>query len=203
MDIDYLVDYVIKVQHPLNLKSLLKNPIELEVGVTNATTGQPKFFSKRDVPNFYDLIRASCAVPYFARDKVRIGKADYYDGTIGSSTGLEQVKDEQNVLIVLIRDKPRSYPNLVRNPASWLFMRSETPKLQEAIWKMVARYDKLLSDIEKLKFGKNVAVIQPSRAMPMFRVDTSLQRLKKTIQLGYQDTLRHKGLDAFFAKISQ
>jgi hypothetical protein len=37
----------------------------------------------------------------------------------------------------------------------------------------------------------------------MFRVDTSLQRLKKTIQLGYQDTLRHKGLDAFFAKISQ
>ena len=201
MDIDYLIDEVIKKKFPLDLESLRTSPVDLEVGVTNAETGIPRYYSKNDSVDFFELLRASCAVPYFSREKVYFDGDHYYDGTIGSVSGLERVFDDQNLLIVLTRPQ-KLLPKMVlgRRILKWLLIRKETMGLQETIWSMVSRYDAVHKEIDELAKKRNVCVIQPAENLPMFRIDSRLSRLERTIQQGYLDTINKKELEKFFDK---
>ena len=203
MNINFLVDEMIQKRYPLNLPALKNNLTELEIGVTNAETGASIFFSKDNPINFYELLRASCAVPYFSEGKVCFGGRCYYDGTIGSVSGLERVFDEDNILVVLTRPSI-SLPKMFffRKILRWLLIRNETIALQEAIWSMPARYEQIPSFIEEIRQKKNIAVIQPKKNLPIFRIDTRFSCLSQTIRQGYDDTMNHRGLEDFFRKIS-
>lgn len=203
MRINFLVDEMIKSRYSLNLSALKNNPIKLEIGVIDAETGGSIFFSKDDSINFYELLRASCAVPYFSEGKVCFGGRCYYDGTIGSVSGLERVFDEDNILIVLVRPPtPLSKMLFFRKILRWLLIRNETIALQEAIWSMPARYEQMPFFIDGMRQKKNIAVIQPMNSLPIFRIDTRFNCLSQTIRQGYNDTMNHQGLEDFFRKIS-
>jgi predicted patatin/cPLA2 family phospholipase len=178
----------------LNLNALKNSQIKLEVGVTDAETGESLFFSKNDPIDYHELLRATCAVPYFSRASVNLQGRHYYDGTISSVSGLERVFDEDNILVVLIRNQPRQYSTLIRKISSWLFIRKETTDLQKAIWNMVVRYKQIPDILSELNKKKNIVVIQPK--------EMKLSRLRRAIKQGYDDTMNHPGLDNFFAKIS-
>lgn len=203
MNIDFLVDEMIKDRYSLNLLALRSSPIKLEIGVTDAETGVSIFFSKDDPINFYELLRASCAVPYFSEGRVCFGSRCYYDGTIGSVSGLERIFDEDNVLIVLTRPSiPLPKLFFFRKVLRWLLIRNETTALQEAIWSMPARYEQIPRLIEEIRQKKNIAVIQPKENLPIFRIDARFNCLSQTIRQGYDDTMNHHGLEDFFRKIS-
>lgn len=200
MDIDFLVDEIIKRKFPLDLDGLKKSLIDLDVGLTNAKTGESVFFSKNDDIDFYELLRASCAIPYFYGKKVCLGADCYYDGTISSVCGIEKAKDEDNILVVFTRpNKPLMKIILFRKILKWLLIRKETKELQEAIWSMVANYEKIPSIINDLSGKeKNVVIIQPQRKLPIWRIDMSLHRLQKTIKQGYDDVMNNKEIDKLF-----
>lgn len=201
MNINYLVDEVIKEKFPLDLESLRTSPIDLEVGVTSAETGISKYYNKNDSVDFFELLRASCAVPYFSRGKVCFDGDYYYDGTIGSVSGLERVFDDQNLLIVLTRpQKLLRKAILGRKILKWFLIRKETQALQETIWNMVAIYNEVPKVIDELSKERNIVVIQPENNLPMFRIDPRLSRLERTIQQGYLDTINKKELEKFFDK---
>ena len=203
MHIDFLVDEMIRQRYPLNLSTLKNSRIKLEIGVTDAGTGNSVFFSKDDPIDFYELLRASCAVPYFSEGKVCFGGRCYYDGTIGSVSGLERVFDEDNILIVLTRPSaPLPKMFFPRKVLRWLLIRNETTALQEVIWSMPVRYEQIPSRIEEMRQKKNIAVIQPKSGLPIFRIDTRISCLSQTIRWGYDDTMDHQGLEDFFKRIS-
>lgn len=204
IDIDFLVDQEIKQKFPLNLSALKNSPIDLEVGVTNATTAESKYFSKNDPVDFYELLRASCAIPYFYGKKVKLNGEYYYDGTIGSVSGLERVSNESNIIVILTRP-PKPLPEAVffRKILKWLLLRKEAKILQDTIWDMPRRYLQISAVIKKLKITKNVVVVQPQKSLPIFRIDNRLKSLQKTIDQGYSDVLRNKELADFFNKIQR
>ena len=77
-------------------------------------------------------------------------------------------------------------------------MREGRRELQAAIWNMITQTSSIPDQIETLRKDKNVAVIQPDEELPMWRIDPRIDRLRRTIKQGYEDTLNHPGLTNFF-----
>jgi len=204
MDIDFLVDEMIRKRFPLDVAALMHSPVKFDVGVTHAITGSSWYFSKNVCECFfYELLRASCAVPYFYGKQVYLNGEYWYDGTIGSVVGLEQAINEQNILFILTRP-PRPIRKLAvpRMVLRWLLLRSEHQALQRAILNMPREFNRALEDINELKKERNIVVIQPRKRLPIWRIDTSMERLRATIEQGYQDTLHNKKeLEFFFAQV--
>jgi len=64
VDIDFLVDSVLKRKHPLNVQKLLRSPTTLHVVLTDAETGKKKVISNhRHFLKIYEELRATAAMP--------------------------------------------------------------------------------------------------------------------------------------------
>lgn len=214
MDIDFLVDEVIKNRFPLDVKSLKESQIKFDVGVTDYVTGRPRYIEKNspEADNFYELIRASCAVPYFGHEPVSLGRDrrglhQFLDGNIGSVSGVDDVGNEENIIIILTRPLAEPLPQriLVRKLAAWLLMRSFPPQIRQAIWNMLTQVGSLPGEVEALKKTRNVVVLEPSTPIDMWRIEIrkdGKKRLHKTIRQGYNDTMNNIDLEEFFKKIN-
>jgi predicted patatin/cPLA2 family phospholipase len=202
MNIDFLVDHVIRERFPLDLLALKNSDIKLDISVTHAMDGSSYFIPKSSELDFYEVLRASCAVPYFYGKKVPLGDHLYCDGVIGSVASLEAIQKEKNVILVLTRPFQKS-PKLIilRKILQWLLISDESPELQRAIWNIPSRIDRLPDDILDLRGRCNLAVICPDERLPMFRIDNNLERLRRTIAQGYDDVMASSELDDFFKKL--
>ncbi|TSC73565.1 MAG: putative esterase of the alpha-beta hydrolase superfamily [Parcubacteria group bacterium Gr01-1014_48] len=202
MNIDFLVDEEIRKRYPLDLSALKESGIAFEVGVTHAVTGKSTYFSTTSSNDFYELLRASCAVPYFYGRHVLLDGEYWCDGTIGSVLGLERAMDENNILLILTRPPiPIKNLTLLRKILRYFLLRTEQPRLQEAVWNMPAKFNEALLEIQRMREKKNIAVIQPKRRLPMMRIDTSMRRLNATIEQGYDDTTaQYEALETFLKK---
>lgn len=202
LNIDFLID-TIKTKYSLNIKKLKNSPTKLEIGLTNVINGKPVFLSNKSSVDFFELIRATCAVPYFYGKSVCINGNHYYDGTIGSVCGIEQVTGEKNILLVLTRpQKPLRKMAILRKIMSELLISNETEELQQTIWSMVERYNNIPNVINKLSKNKHIVVIQPKNKLPVFRIDNRLDRVKRTIRQGYYDTINSKELKGFLNNLN-
>lgn len=198
LNIDFLIDEMAKRKYPLDTKRLMKNPVQLEVSVTNAETGEAKFYPKESDLDYFELLRATCAVPYFYGKHVLLDNEYYCDGEIGSLIGLEAIANYKNILIVLTRP-PEQLPKLllVRKLLQWLLIRHETPALQSAIWEVQNRFNELPDILHKLRSERHVVVIAPSMALSMNRIDNRLGALKKVMEQGKMDALASNNVKTF------
>ncbi|MEK7532312.1 MAG: patatin-like phospholipase family protein [Patescibacteria group bacterium] len=201
MNIDFLVDDEIRKRYPLDVRALMESRIELEIGVTHAVTGQSVYFQKTDAIDFYELLRASCAVPYFYGKYVLLDGKYWCDGTIGSCTGIEQASNERNILLILTRPpRPIKKLTLLRKILRYFLLSAEYSGLQEAVWNMPAQFNHMMREIARMGEWKNMAVIRPKQKLPIMRIDTSVRRLNATIQQGYDDTTAQIGILEKFLK---
>ncbi len=202
LNIDFLVDEMIKKQFPLDVPALRKSSIQMNVGVTDSETGQPHFFSQHSNVDYHELIRASCAVPYFYGKHVSLDGRLYCDGSVGSPVSLEPLAGQQNILIVMTRPAgPFVKLFTIRKILQWFMIRHEPQALQEAIWTVPARFEQAYRDMDALAARYNVAVIAPQQKLSQRRIDPSLLRMHQTIDQGYRDAMSHTGLEEFFRKV--
>jgi predicted patatin/cPLA2 family phospholipase len=204
INIDFVADDFVRKKCPLNVNSLKKSKIELDIGVTDANTGKAKFFSNTDKINFYELLRATCAIPYFYGKRVVLNGHEYYDGTIAGVKDEKVLNQEKNIIFIhTTPDKPAPKLLFFRKILRKILVGNESKELQEAIWKMMECPEEEKKFVEKIKEGgRNVAVIRPSNWLPMNRIDNRLSRLKKIIEQGYYDTINNKELEEFFNQIT-
>jgi predicted patatin/cPLA2 family phospholipase len=83
VDIDYLVDDVLKRQHPLNENAMRAAPASLLTVLTDAESAEATTISNR-VPgvDIYELFRATAALPGLYNRKVPIGERRFVDGGV-------------------------------------------------------------------------------------------------------------------------
>jgi predicted patatin/cPLA2 family phospholipase len=91
MDIDYLVDTVFKKQEPLAIEQLRNSPIELFIPVTHARTGHCEYLTKDTQVDFFEILRATAAIPIFYGKQVSILGEKYVDGEL-TPTIVDHVK---------------------------------------------------------------------------------------------------------------
>ena len=83
VDIDYLVDLVLKHKRPINIENLLKSHSKLHIVVTNAQTGRKEVISNHHkFVEIYEEFRATAALPLLYDKKVAIGDKWYIDGGV-------------------------------------------------------------------------------------------------------------------------
>ena len=83
VDIDYLVDLVLKHKRPLNLDKLRNSRTKLHVVVTNAQNGRKEVLSDHaDFVEIYEEFRATAALPMLYDKKVNIKDKWYIDGGV-------------------------------------------------------------------------------------------------------------------------
>ena len=77
-------------EYPLDFPQMMANPAELIVVATDARTGQPHYFDKRDFrQDWYDPFKASSAIPGICRSW-KIDGHPYFDGAISDPIPLDK-----------------------------------------------------------------------------------------------------------------
>lgn len=89
VDIDYLIDIVLKKYNPLDMAKVAASPIKILFPLTNFKTGQLEYFSNTDAVDTWEVLRAAKSVPFFTNlfhiQGVTINGKDYSDSTASAS----------------------------------------------------------------------------------------------------------------------
>ena len=109
VDIDYIIDTVLKEKWPINLPALKKAHTELHVIVTNASDGRKEVISDhKDFAEIYEELRASAALPLVYDKKVKLGDKYYVDGAVADSVPVDVALDLGCTDIVVVLTKQLS-----------------------------------------------------------------------------------------------
>lgn len=111
VDIDYLVDLVMKHKRPLNLANLLKSHSKLHVVMTDAKTGKKIVLSDHHkFANIYEEFRATAALPILYDRPVLVGGQYYIDGGVSDLLPVDvAVKLGCTDIVVIMTQQISSY----------------------------------------------------------------------------------------------
>ena len=195
LNIDFLVDQAIRRIFPFDHSAFTASPVQFEVGATDVLTGVSTYFTKESNVDFFELIRATCAVPYFYGKTVNLNGTSYCDGTIGEVVGLSRVQSQEKTLVILTRpDTPIPKLLFIRHVLRKILLKNESPQLQQAIWDMPRKFNELPTVLAKLQQAGSLFILQPTQPLPMFRIDSRPNRLSQTIEQGYKETVNNPTL---------
>ena len=94
---------------PLDFDAFMKSPMEYWLVATDAQTGKPTYFSKKDMhKDDYRHVMASCAIPAVCRP-VEINGRFYYDGGVSDSIPVQKAMDDGCDKLVVILTKPYDF----------------------------------------------------------------------------------------------
>jgi predicted patatin/cPLA2 family phospholipase len=190
IDIDYLIDEVFKKQEPLDIINLRKSPIKFFASATNYTTGELKYFSNRDSVDFFEILRATKAMP-IAYNKPILIEGNRYCDTFKSSSPYVHIKKaiEENLTdIILIDTTTKENLNTKLFFNTWL--RFKNKKFKENYY-----------DIKKKNtFEVNIYTITPKKPLQITTLNNNSKLLKKTFSQGYKEIQEDKGFAEFIRK---
>lgn len=94
---------------PVDYDAVMKNPCYFECAATDAETGRPRYFSKKDMsPDDYSVIKASCALPV-ASKPVEVDGHFYYDGGVSDSIPIYRAGEMGCDRVVILLSKPKGF----------------------------------------------------------------------------------------------
>ncbi|OGY92509.1 MAG: hypothetical protein A3H70_04680 [Candidatus Komeilibacteria bacterium RIFCSPLOWO2_02_FULL_48_11] len=194
IDIDYLIDVVFKQQQPLDIVGMRQSPILFNVGATNRVTGEVTYFSNRDAVDFFEVLRASKAMPIAYRKSVAINGVQYYDSYLSSGirAGVRRALELGAERLLLFNTDIQSWPGALMYRA-WLAWQAKEfrdgyQKEKEAITRS------LIPDRARL------VMIQPRQPLPVSTLNNNRAKIHQTIEQGYQETLNNQELKEFILK---
>ena len=110
VDIDYLVDDILKCKKTLNVLKVRRSLSLLHIFLTDAETGQEAVITNRDEHlDLMEAIRATSALPILYNRKVRVGSRSYIDGGLVDSLPVQRAIDLGCTDIVVVLTRPPGY----------------------------------------------------------------------------------------------
>lgn len=173
-------------EDPLNFEKLAQSDSELIIVTTNAKTGKPEYFSKKDIIKD-DLwaIKASCAMPVACKPFSH-GCASFFDGGVSDPIPVKKAFEMGCDKVYVIIPRPAvkkkhefSYlmkPFLKDNPEILRLM-SERPEIYNSQLSLLNEY---------IKKGK-VVLIAPDCDKGMNMISKNLKRMDSYYKKGYND----------------
>lgn len=190
IDMDYLYGTLSNSdgENPLDYRALAANPAEFIAVATNAETGNAKYFDKTSIKmDNYDILKASCSIPFVCRPYM-INGTPYYDGALSDPVPIEKAFSLGYEKVVLILTKPRDF---IRTP-------EKDEKLAERIQKkypLAAKQLRLRAqnynegiELAKLceKEGR-ILIVAPDDTCGVDTLTRNKKALKRFYEKGYQD----------------
>ncbi|MBF0492385.1 MAG: patatin family protein [Deltaproteobacteria bacterium] len=187
VDVDYLLDEVLKKEIPLPLEEFLKGEARVYINTTDCSSGQAVYFEARE-PGLVEHLRASCAMPYLYRRKVILNGRRHVDGGVSASIPIEKALQEKCDEIIVIGTRPKGYrkkPNPV-GFLNYLFF-PRYPNLAKALnqrWKI---YNDTLDWLENPPANVKVILIRPEGKLSVGRTTRDPKKIKAAYEMGYRD----------------
>lgn len=197
VDIDFLVDVVLKQRRPLGLEILRTSPSLLEVVVVNAETGQPEVVTSRDDGyDFYEVIRATAALPGLYNRKVRLGNGRYVDGGLVDALPVGRALEDGADVVLTVATRLFGYRD---EGSGWLYRRiarllahGQTPAIRSLLGypnRLLNETLRLLEDQADAPFpGWCVWPSDPSVLVDRTTIDGS--QLRRCADMGRRDMCR-------------
>jgi len=184
MDIDYVVDVLVKKKEPINMEKLKDSPIHFLIAATDAHSGKVKFFSNREDIDLYEAMRATSALPVLYGKTVRIQGNEYIDSN-NSAAYMGHVRKAISLgatKIIVIEPRHEYDWSSRFKFRPWLISKNKEFRKQYALDET--------KDIRKVDVFISPKV--PHKSTPF---NNNLNLIKTTMQQGYDETIKNKELE--------
>jgi predicted patatin/cPLA2 family phospholipase len=182
LNIDYLVDDVLKRLAPMDVPALERSPIDYFVPVTEVHSGITRYVGKEDRTDMFEVVRASCAVPFFYGKKVPLPWGTFIDGEIGPTT-LDHVTKAMQLgarnILVVSNMTPRTRAG---DLTTHVYAQLVSKGLADAI-----RHD--LSGVAGCVSAQGARIVCIEPDIPISNLAHSPQKLAETFDSGVHDAL--------------
>lgn len=178
---------------PLDYKTFMNNPTQLDIGVYNMDSNKVEYFGK----NYFDpieqrLMKASCSLFLLTRP-VKFRKHMYMDAGLVDMIPIEQSIRQGMEKHVFISTKEENYvrkpaPNWQINLARLFYPGNKI--IRENLRIRHENYQKQWGIVKKLEEEGNAIVLRPSKDYGVTRYTHDKELLGRWFDLGYQDTLQ-------------
>lgn len=188
------MDYVYGVlsnddgENPLDYTALAANPAPFIAVATNAETGVIKFFDKSDMSrNHYDILKASCSIPFVCHP-YSIGGVPYYDGALSDPVPIEKAFSLGCEKVVLILTKPRDFlrtPDKDRKLAAGI--RKRYPLAAAQLERRAARYNDGIALARQYEKQGKLLIVAPDDTCGMDTLTRNPEAMKRFYEKGFRD----------------
>ncbi len=188
VDIDFLVDAVLKAKYPLDLSGLTKTRTRLHVVLTNARTGRKKVISDHHLfKQIYEEIRATAALPLLYDKKIKIEGNEYIDGGVADLLPIDvAIKLGCTDILVVMTQQLQSF-NFDKRHVRLVnhLVRRFARKQSTAVRKILPNNEKVLKN--------NLRLLQhPSRKIRIYLLEPSDEDI--LVSIATTDKLKIKAL---------
>ena len=188
------MDYVYGVlsnddgENPLDYAALAATPAQFIVVATNAETGKVQYFHKNDMSqNNYDVIKASCSIPFVCHPYF-IDGVPYYDGALGDPIPIEKAFSMGCDKVVLILTKPRDFlrtPNKDRKLAAWI--RKKYPLAATQLKQRAKKYNAGVDLAKRYEEQGKLLIVAPDDTCGIITLTRNSEAMKRFYEKGVQD----------------
>lgn len=210
VDIDYMVDQALKVDLPIDLKALTTSPTRLEVVLTDADSAEPFVVSNRDVGvDFYEVIRATAALPSLYNKRVALNGRSYVDGGASDAVPVVRAVDAGATRVVAVLTRAPGFRRTDKGLAFRLLgramARGQSPAIKTLIGREDVRFNEAMDLLEGV--GSRAAALEQWSVWPsdldklVGRTTFDKAKLQACADMGREDmqatlSARHDGSTA-------
>lgn len=185
IDIDFLANGM-RDLYTMDEKKLTDPNINLYLATTNADTIKANYFSSQKYGHvWYEVIRASMAMPFYYNKKIKIDDDFYIDGDISTNLndhiGLAQELGADKFIIA----QTDNYIPTDLFPSAILALMGNKFIRHFAV--------QLFKSKRKLKTNNpNYIIIKPKKSLPTLTLNNNVESIKYSIDLGYNDAMHNE-----------
>lgn len=208
VNIDYLIDSLVKEKYPLDVDAVLGSGMELIVPLTDSDTGEVSYLTNTegfDGCNFFDVLKASMALPLplisYGKNVLLKDRA-YFDGGYGDPLPVDhpKIKDTRKIIVLT---KNKNYPledTWLEKAITEIFR----PMMKEGVYRQIKRNSELyMEKLEKIsEYEKNGdIVIRPKYKLN--GLNNSRKNLRNCIELGRKDLSENEEVRMLMGELMQ
>jgi predicted patatin/cPLA2 family phospholipase len=195
VNIDYLVDVALKQKCPLSIPRLRESRSLLEVILTDAETGHPVVFTNRDPIDFYEIIRATAAMPILYNKRILLDGKYFVDGGLADALPVVRAVQENATLVVAVLTRNPGYREDPKTPLFRLAVRLSTRSQSHAIRSLIGSDNELYNEAIEILENRS-STEKPVTLLSVRPSDTRLlvkrttrdkRRLRACAEMGNRD----------------
>lgn len=196
-DMDFLFDEIPNKLVPYDYETFLSRTEQFVVVTTDCLTGEPIYYNMdQHGEDMLQLIRASSSLPFVA-PSVAYQDRMLLDGGIIDPIPLKKAQKDGFEKNVIILTKPVGYKKKASRFSS-LFKYKQFPIISDRLQTRYKLYNETLDYVAAEKESGSTFVFQPSKPLPVGRMERKKERLQALYELGYEDAKNnYKALQEF------
>ena len=173
---------------PLDYAALKRNPMEFIIVATEADTGFPRYFQKRDIAqDEYQIFKASSAIPYVNLPYF-VDSRPYYDGALSDPVPVQKAFDLGCDRLVLLLTLPE---NAVRTTIQDIRLaakiRGGYPRAAEKLEHRVELYNQQVALAKEYAARGKLCIIAPDNTCGVTTLNRDPKALERFYKKGYRD----------------